>query len=114
MSIGGPGGFSRTVAASQTLSGLAAGELRRGGRSGHRRQRRVRGQPGHQTVTVTEGATPAPAAVTYAVEQRHLTVTVAGLPAGHGASVTVTGPGGFNETLTASQTFTSLVRGATR
>ncbi len=41
-----------------------------------------------------------------------LSVQVSGLPPGSSASVTVTGPGGFSETLTGSQTLTGLEPGA--
>src|SRR5712692_2870460 len=41
-----------------------------------------------------------------------LVVTISGLPPGTNASVTVTGPGGFNQALTASQTLTGLTSGS--
>jgi hypothetical protein len=40
-----------------------------------------------------------------------LTVTVNGLPGGSSAAITVTGPGGFSQPVTASQTFTQLTPG---
>lgn len=41
-----------------------------------------------------------------------LVVTISGLPSGANASVTVTGPGGFSQALTATQTLTGLAAGA--
>src|SRR5260370_15914927 len=41
-----------------------------------------------------------------------LVVTITGLPGGANASVTVTGPNGFNQALTATQTLTNLTAGA--
>lgn len=41
-----------------------------------------------------------------------LTVTIGGLPAGASASVSVSGPGGFSQTVAQTQTFTSLAAGA--
>jgi reprolysin-like metallo-peptidase family M12B len=40
-----------------------------------------------------------------------LTVSVLGLPGGSSAAITVTGPGGFSQSVTATQTFTQLTRG---
>ena len=40
-----------------------------------------------------------------------LTVSVLGLPGGSSASITVTGPGGFSQPVTATHTFTQLTRG---
>src|SRR3977135_1119347 len=40
-----------------------------------------------------------------------LAVTISGLPAGTNASVTVTGPGNFNQVVTATQTLTDLTPG---
>ena len=40
-----------------------------------------------------------------------LTVTVHGLPTGSSAAITVTGPGGFSQPVTATRTFTQLPAG---
>ncbi|HEY6073688.1 MAG TPA: zinc-dependent metalloprotease family protein, partial [Anaerolineales bacterium] len=41
----------------------------------------------------------------------NLTVTVLGVPAGSSAAITVTGPGGFSQPVTATQTFTQVTPG---
>src|SRR3712207_3262623 len=41
-----------------------------------------------------------------------LAVTVAGLPAGAAADVSIGGPGGYNQTVSASQTLTGLAPGS--
>jgi hypothetical protein len=60
---------------------------------------------------VSEGDTPAAAAVAYATIVSGLTVTVDGLPSGAAADVTVTGPAGFSQTITATHTFNDLPTG---
>jgi hypothetical protein len=107
----GPGGFSRAVTGTQTLSGLTPGsytvtadEVSAGGDV-------YAGTPATQSVAVAEGSTPAPAQVAYTVASGDLAVTVSGLPSGAAAVVDVTGPGGFLQSLTASGTLTGLVPG---
>ncbi len=66
-----------------------------------------------RTVTVTPGGTARTTfGVTCAATTGNLTVTIAGLPAGTDAAVTVTGPDGYSQQLTATQTLSGLVRGS--
>jgi hypothetical protein len=66
-----------------------------------------------RSVTITAGET---AALAFAVEcsatTGGLAVTITGLPGGVAAAVTVSGPGGYSEPLTASRTLTGLEPGA--
>ena len=64
-----------------------------------------------QTVTLNASALDGTAAVPYALVSGSLDLTIAGLPSGVMASVTVTGPGAFTGTATASRTFPNLVAG---
>jgi hypothetical protein len=112
VSVLGPGGFTRALTGTQTLTGLTPGpytvsaDLVTAGGDVYA------GTPVSQSVIVPEGSTPAPAQVTYAVTTGSLTVTITGLPGGATASVQVTGPGGFDQTLTATTTLTGLAPGS--
>jgi CARDB len=59
---------------------------------------------------VSAGET-ASAGVAYAAVERSLAITVAGLPAGVEATITVSGPGGYSRSVTATETLTGLVAG---
>lgn len=66
-----------------------------------------------RTVTVTAGATAGTTfTVTCTATTGSLTVTIAGLPSGTDAAVTVTGPGSFSRPVTATQTLTDLEPGS--
>jgi glucose/arabinose dehydrogenase len=56
--------------------------------------------------------TPATATVTYSAGTGGLTITITGLATGVSAAVTVTGPSGYSQQLTGTQTLTSLTPGA--
>jgi hypothetical protein len=111
VSVSGPGGFARALTGSQHLTGLNAGsytvaaDLVSGGGASYQPA------PALQTLTVTEGSSPAAATVSYAVWGGSLTVTIAGLPSGGAGSVTVSGPGAFERRLTASTTLSGLTAG---
>ena len=64
-----------------------------------------------QSVTVGQGATAATAQVTYGATGASLTLTVSGLPPGMAASVTVTGPNGYDSPVTATTTLSGLEPG---
>jgi hypothetical protein len=112
VTVTGPGGFFQPVTASQTLTGLLPGSysLSAGIVS-------VGGIPyvpviPQATAAISASATPVLRTVTYAPATGSLTVTLAGLPGGVPGNVTVTGPGGFSQSLTSSQTFPSLIPGS--
>jgi hypothetical protein len=64
-----------------------------------------------QSATLAVGSLNASKTVTYAISTGSLTVTISGLPGGVNAAVTVTGPGSFSQTLTATATMNKLVPG---
>lgn len=68
--------------------------------------------PNKQVISVRSGETT-PVSVSYAVATGTLVVTVSGLPAGVTASVDITGPNGFRETvfMSGSRTYTALASG---
>ena len=111
VSVSGPGGFARTVTGSETLSNLTPGGYSLSASTVTFGGSAFAPTPSTQSITVSQGDTPAAAAVAYETVVTGLTVTVDGLPAGAAGDVTVTGPGGFSQTITATQSFSNLTAG---
>ena len=111
VSVSGPGGFARTLTGSETISNLAPGGYSLTASNVSFSGSAYSPTPVSQSVTVSESDTPASAAVAYETVTTGLTVTIDGLPAGTAADVSVTGPGGFSQTITATQTFNNLTPG---
>ena len=110
LTVTGPGGFSQGLTGTQTLTGLTAGSYTITATNVTSGGIVYLAGPASQTATVSIGATTA-VGVTYTATGS-LTVTISGLPGGNPANVTVTGPGGFTQALTATQTLTSLTAGS--
>lgn len=112
IAVTGPDGYAHPVSGTETIPGLSAGvytvEARQvtGGGFAYRPSQTT------QSVQVGGSAGGATAQVTYGAAGASLAVTVAGLPAGTAAAVTVTGPNGFERQLTASGTLTDLAAGS--
>lgn len=111
VTVSGPGGASHALTSSQTLTGLAAGSWTITATTVTSGPDSYAPTPASQVRTVTAGGS-ASATVTYAIATGSLAVTISGLPGGVDASVTVSGPGGANHALTASQTLTGLATGS--
>src|SRR5918996_3832991 len=101
--VSGPGGFSRQVDGSETLVGLAPGSYTVAAGGVSVGPSLYAASPTTQEVVVS-GPEPASAAVVYSAGNGHLSVTVAELPEGTAAAVTVAGPGGYNRAVTATET----------
>lgn len=110
VSVTGPGGFSRSLTATTTLTGLAPGAYTIGAVAVSGGGQTYTPTPSGQTATVQVGTT-ASATISYNGTLGNLTVAVTGLPGGASAATTVTGPGGFNLALTGPQTLIGLVAG---
>jgi hypothetical protein len=110
LAVTGPGGFSRTVGHSETLSALAPGGYTVTASAVTAGNAQYQPAPSSQPVTVSAGET-ASAGVAYAVVEHSLAITVAGLPAGVDAAITVSGPGGYNRAVTTSETLSDLTAG---
>jgi len=108
VSVTGPDEFAATLAATGVLTNLAPGSYTIAASSVSAGGSTWLPLPPSQTVTVGSGASAA--TVAYSVHSGSLAVTISGLPSS-GASVTVTGPGGFAQSLTASGTLLGLVPG---
>ncbi len=110
--VTGGGGFSRTVTGTTTITGLANGSYTIAAADVSASGVTYAPAPATQTVSVSKGAVGR-ATITYAVApttgSMNVSVTV---PNGAPAAVTVTGPGGFAQSVTASTTIPSLAPGS--
>ena len=111
VSVSGPGGFARALTGSQTLANLAPGSYAVAASSVTFSGAAYAPSPAAQSVTVSQSDTPAAATITYDPSVSSLAVTIGGLPGSVGADVTVTGPAGFSQGITATHTFTDLAPG---
>jgi hypothetical protein len=109
--VSGPEGFDSTLTASETLTALMPGTYTVAASNVTSGNSSFVATPASQSVTVGPSATPASAAVTYGPMEGALSVTVVGLPPGTSAAITVSGPNGFSQPVTATQTLTGLASG---
>ncbi|HJU68302.1 MAG TPA: PQQ-dependent sugar dehydrogenase [Gemmatimonadaceae bacterium] len=112
VTVTGPDGFSETVTTTTRLDDLDPGTYTVVAANIERADGRWSPTPPTQSVNVVRSATPASATVTYALVTARLAVNISGLPSGASASVTVTGPGGYTNTLTSSTAIELLTPGA--
>ena len=111
VTVTGPGGFSRAVTATTTLTQLAAGQytvtaadVLHGGAT-------FTGAPATQSYTVAAGAAVTTPSVTYVLATGALSVTLAGLPQSSTAAIVVSGPEGYSRTLTGATEIVGLKPG---
>ena len=112
LSVTGPAGYSQLVSSTITLSNLTPGTYTVTAYNVASGTTTYTPNPKTQAVGVTTSSTPLSVNVTYALSTGALTVTVAGLPGGTNASVTVTGPGSYIHGATGSTTLTNLAPGS--
>ena len=110
VTVTGPGGYTRALTATQALTGLTAGTYTITAANVLVASTNYLASPASQSATVTVG-TITSKTVTYTATGS-LAITVAGLPGGAIAAVTVTGPAGYNQSVTATTTLTSLAAGS--
>ena len=110
VSVSGPGGFTRTVEQTETLSDLAPGSYTVTAAGVSVAGAQYVPTPASQSVPVS-GGDAASADVVYVTTDRSLAITVAGLPAGTDAAITVSGPGGYSHSVTATATLSALAAG---
>src|SRR5687767_12046598 len=67
--------------------------------------------PATREIDIPASNQPATATITYVLGATELVVTIAGLPTGLNAAVSVSGPGGYSRTLTAGELLTGLAAG---
>ena len=111
VTVTGPGGYTHDLGGSEMLSGLTPGAYAVAAQAVSGSGQSYQPAPSSQSVTVGAGATPSSALVAYGLVGANLTVTVAGLPPGAAAAVEVTGPGGYDQPVTATTTLSGLAAG---
>lgn len=109
--ITGPSGFRDTLTASSTLGRLAPGTYTLTPIETSRGSEIWVPKPAILVVTVTPSVTPVAATISYALTTGIMAVYVNGLPVGVAAAITVTGPGGYTRTVTASVVLEGLREG---
>lgn len=112
ITVTGPEGFSRALTGSTTLSGLTPGSYQVAADVVSSGTQFFTPSPPSQTVAVSAGDTPASASVAYQAASGSLNISVTGLPAGTDPAITITGPGGYNHSVTAAGTLGGLAPGS--
>ena len=99
VTVTGPGGYTRTLSATTTLTALAAGnytievvEVTHDGSI-------YSGSPPTQSIGVTAGSTVTAPNVSYVLASGSLALTLSGLPQATPAPIVITGPDGFTRTV---------------
>ena len=111
LTVTGPNAFSQTVSRTDTLDVLEPGTYTIAAADVQASGRTYRPDPATQPATVSASLTHARATVAYGAGTGRLDLTIAGLPPGTDASVTVTGPAGFARTVVATTSLQNLEPG---
>jgi len=112
VSVTGPGGFTNVLTATTNIGLLQPGAYTVTASDVQAAGRTYRPDPATRSVTLVASASPRTVDVFYGGGSGSLDVTVAGLPAGTDASVTITGAPTFTRTLTSSTTLRYLDAGS--
>ena len=111
VTVAGPGGYTNALTSSTAINLLAPGaytitasDVVSGGTT-------YRPSPTTQTVQLPASTTQVAATVVYSVGTGSLTVNINGLGSGVSGAVLVTGPSGYNQQLTATQTLSPVPPG---
>ncbi|MGQ0539024.1 MAG: hypothetical protein ACT4R6_08780, partial [Gemmatimonadaceae bacterium] len=111
VTIQGPGGFfSRSIAATTTVTGLTPGSYSVAAADVSTTTAMHSASPAAQNVEVSAGTT-ASVSVAYGLATGMLELSLSGLPAGTPGALTVTGPNGYARVVTASETLMKLTPG---
>lgn len=112
VNVTGPNGYSLSVTVTTNLDNLvpgsysiAATQVTSGGQA-------YAPAPANQSIDVPASGSRVDASVTYAINTGSLVVIVNGLPGGTDAAVTVTGPNGFSQVVTATDTLEPVAAGS--
>jgi hypothetical protein len=111
VSVSGPAGYSQSLTASQTFTGLAPGVYSVTASDVTVGPAPYQASPQSQTVTIVSSGSPRTASITYTTSTGNLALTISGLGTST-AAVTVTGPGGYSQAVGATTTLTGLTPGA--
>ncbi len=108
--VAGPSGYSKNVTGTTTLTNLVPGTYTLTPHDVYVNLVDFKGAATPSSVAVTAGST-ASTTVTYTAYYGFLDLTVSGLPSGVNADVTVTGPGGYTQSVTKTTTLSALNKG---
>jgi hypothetical protein len=111
VTVTGPGGFSRTVTATTTLTQLSAGAYTVAASDVTLDGSTYSGAPSTQTYQLAAGATVTTPSVSYAIATGALSVTLAGLPQATTAAIIISGPESYSRTLAAATDIVGLKPG---
>jgi len=99
VTVTGPGGFSRAVTSTTTLTALGAGTYTLAVTDVTLDGSLYTGSPATQTVAVTAGATVNAPSVSYVLASGSLSITLSGLPQSAATPIVVSGPDGYSRTV---------------
>ena len=114
LTITGPSGsgFSRTINSSETLENLVPGRYTVVANVVSEPSGIYEPATATQQVDVVASLTPSAITVAYAIVTGSIAIDVTGLPEGSGAAITVTGPSGYHQQVTATSTLSRLTPGS--
>jgi hypothetical protein len=112
VTVTGPGGFTRALTSTTTLTTLPAGNYSIDVADVTHDGSTYTGSPSSLSIAVGAGASVTAPGVSYAIATGSLSITLAGLPQSTPAQVDVSGPDGFSRTITAATNMTGLKPGA--
>lgn len=110
--IAGPSNFRDTVTSTGTVTNLAPGTYTLTANAAVAGTHSYTATPASRTVQVTAGSTPIAASFTYALATGGIALNVTGLPGNVASDITVTGPGGYSRTVTATSLLLGLATGS--
>ena len=112
VTVTGPGGYSQSLSGTQTLAPLTAGPYTIAASAVTVGSMSYSGTPVSQTVDLSGAATVLVTYSTTSAGGSRLLVNINGLASGTPAALTVTGPGGYSQTVTTTRTLTGLAAGS--
>lgn len=110
--IAGPANFRDTVTTTSTVSNLVPGSYTLTASNAVAGTHVYTATPAERTVQVVAGSTPTTAAFSYALSTGGIALNVTGLPGNVASDITVTGPGGYSRTVTATTLLLGLTSGS--
>ena len=111
VTVTGPAGFTRVVTTTTTLTGLSAGGYSLIVADVTHEGSTYTGSYANQTLVIAAGATINAPSVSYLIATGSMAITLGGLPQSTSGQVVVSGPDGFNRTITEATSINGLKPG---
>lgn len=112
VTLKGPNGFTKAITGTEVVASLKPGDYSIIAESVHDGLTRYSPLADSQAVTIEKSDTPVEASIAYAVSSASLTVTLSGSPTGSVPAVRITGPQGFNQTISETTALTGIEPGS--